>query len=138
VKGIENRIEVKASPRIVFRHLANPANIPAFVPGIVRADVTEYAPGGVGTRIALETRRHRKMDAVVTGEAERRFLAIQDERGTLNEWELTRTPTGTLAVNRIIGEFDDERLPLLSREARAKMHAFKDFVESRVAANTLE
>lgn len=133
LKGIENRIEFQESPRKVFRHLANPQNIPLFVPGIRNATVTNWVPDGVGTRVSLTTRHAHHRDAELAEESERRFIAYRDDHGTLNEWELRRAPAGgTLATNRIIGSFADGEAERLSEEARGKIFAFRDIVDGAV------
>ncbi len=129
--GIENHIEFGTTPRQVFKHLANPANIPMFVPGIRQASVVDPAPEGVGTRVALTTRHGHHLEAVIEGEVERRFIAIRDAHGVVNEWELRDAPNGgTLAVNRILGVSPDQREEL-AHDARSKLFAFKEFVETR-------
>lgn len=134
--GIENEIRFSESPRIVYKHLANPHNIPLFAPGIRDATITGWVPDGVGTRVSLKTRGNHRREAYVTEESERKFIAIQDDHGTLNEWELRRAPDGgTVAVNRIIGTFTPDRATRLRSEARVKLFAFKDIVDaSRQAA----
>lgn len=132
VTGIENHISFSASPRAVYKQLANPQNIPLYAPGILNASTVEATEEGVGTRVSLLTRHGRPLEALITGESERRFISIQDSHGVVNEWELKRSPDGgTLAVNRILGVADPDRAEALSHDAREKLFAFRDFVESR-------
>lgn len=126
---IETRIEFKSSPRTVYKAILDPANIPRFAPGITRAHVLTNGKGPVGTRVDLTTARNRHLEAVITGEARNRFAAVQDENGIVNEWELTRTARGTLATNRLLGAIPEDRAPTLAREAHAKLHQFRAFVD---------
>lgn len=132
MKGIENRITFDASPRVVFKHLANPQNIPLYVPGIRSATVIDWKESGVGTRVSLLTRHEHEREAYVTQEALRKFISIQDDHGTVNEWELAPGKNGgTVAVNRILGDFPDDVSERLAEEARAKLYVFKDIVDGR-------
>lgn len=131
MKGIETRVQIQASPRAVYKAITDPANFPRFVPGVEGAEVLAQGLDGVGTLVDLTTRGRRHLEAVVTSEARNHFFALQDARGTVLEWELRRTPSGTLAIQRILGEFDDSRAERLQAEARDKLYRFKSALEGR-------
>jgi len=131
LKGIETRVQIEASPRTVYKAITDPANFPRFVPGVERAEVLAEGLDGVGTLVDLTTRGSRHLEAVVTSEARNHFFALQDARGTVLEWELKRTPSGTLAIQRILGEFDEVLAARLQAEAREKLYRFKGTIESR-------
>jgi uncharacterized protein YndB with AHSA1/START domain len=128
---IETQILFDASPRKVFKALANPNNIPSFVPGIRAVDVVHVAPGaGSGTRVMLTTKHDHALGAEVVEEQPWKFLSLRDDRGVLNTWEIRETPKGTLVVNRIVGQFSPEERQELSNAARLKLYAFRDHVQS--------
>ena len=131
LKGIENRVEFDASPRTVFKAISDPGNLPAYVPGVESAETLAEGIDGIGTLVDLTTRRGRHLEAVVTGEAKNAFFAIQDARGTLLEWELRPTSHGTLAVQRILGDFRPGEATELEEEARAKLWRFKKLVDGK-------
>lgn len=131
LKGIENRVEFEASPRAVFKAISAPENMPQYVPGVDRVEMLAEGLDGVGTIVGLTTRRGRHLEAVVTGEAKNAFFALQDSRGTLLEWELRPTSTGTLAVQRILGDFAPGEATALEAEARTKLYEFKKMVDGR-------
>lgn len=131
LKGIENRVEFDASPRTVFKAISDPGNLPEYVPGVQRVETLAEGLEGVGTIVDLTTRRGRHLEAVVTGETKNAFFAIQDSRGTLLEWELRPTSTGTLAVQRILGDFAPGEATELEAEARTKLYRFKKLVDGR-------
>ncbi|MHB8585572.1 MAG: SRPBCC family protein [Thermoplasmatota archaeon] len=129
MRDIETQLVFRASPRTLFKALANPNNIPNFVPGILNADVVEKGPNGKGTRVTLTTRHANNLQAEVVEEHPWRYLALRDERGVLNTWELREMPTGTLAINRIVGPFSPEEADQLGADARMKLHAFREIVD---------
>lgn len=122
-------MEFTASPRTVFKAITDPGNLPQYVPGVQRVETLAEGLEGVGTIMDLTTRRGRHLEAVVTGEAKNAFFAIQDSRGTLLEWELRPTATGTLAVQRILGDFAPGEATALEAEARSKLFEFKRMVD---------
>lgn len=131
MKGIENRVRIDASPRHVYKTIADPANLPSYVPGVDGAEVLAQGLGPTGTLVDLTTRHRRHLEAVVTAESRNHFLALQDSRGTVMEWELRRTPRGTLAIQRILGEFEEDEAAEIGHEARAKLFRLKESLERR-------
>lgn len=124
-------MEFTANPRIVFKAISDPSNLPQYVPGVHSVETLAEGLAGVGTIVDLTTRRGRHLEAVVTGETKNAFFAIQDSRGTLLEWELRPTSHGTLAVQRILGDFAPGEATALEAEARAKLFRFKALVDGK-------
>lgn len=129
MKDIENRVEIGASPRTVFKAISDPEGVYRYVPGVRGATMLAQGLNGVGTLVDLTTRHHRHLEAVVTAETKNHYFALQDSRGTVLEWELRATPHGTLAIERIHGDFGDRETSRIEAEARAKIFRLKAEIE---------
>lgn len=125
---IERSIDVNTTPVKAYKVLADPTNIPRYMPDVEDVVVTSITPSHVGTKMRMRTREHNEYDGEVIDAHIGRSCAFRTTNGQTISWDIQGKSGGIRLVNTFETdeELDESRLvPELERKLRMLRNNFQ-------------